>query len=231
MYIIAELHPMYGAFKQIQQDNYPFKRAFESYLVSVSQLGMALKLPVDLLVGVIEDSLIEGRLPNIPYGDEAIKFKFTIDQPVVETYFDSTFGRMEKPLKHKRSILLLIRMTLRLSEVYGTSLSRLTARIERLRRELSEEQMEEPVFTPKPATPKPVSGGRVKLEPKKLGPTVVDNTVDNVDNQMEEQTDTSSSVLKRLAKLTEEGDRLLHPETEEEPPVVETNPALADFFG
>jgi hypothetical protein len=225
MYIIAELHPMYGAFKQIQQDNYPFKRAFESYLVSISQLGMTLKLPVDLLVGVIEDSLIEGRLPNIPYGDEAIKFKFTIDQPVVETYFDSTFGRMEKPLKHKRSILLLIRMTLRLSEVYGTSLSRLTARIERLRKELSEESAEEPVFTPKPATPKPISGRRVKLEP-----AIVDNVVDTVDNKEDEHTDTSSSVLKRLEKLTEEGDRLLHPE-EEEPPVVETNPALADFFG
>lgn len=237
MYIIAELHPMYGAFKQIQTDNYPFKHAFTSYLLSISRLGMEQKLPVDQLVGFLEDSLIEGRLPDIPHGETPIKFKFTIDQPLIEQYFDSTFGYQEKPLTHKRSILLLIRMTLRLSEVYGTSLARLTARIERLRRETMEADVtacEVPESNPEPtpSTTKPVKqvrGKRVKISPERLS---VDNSVETVDNQpkpSEEPSVTSSNMLERLERLTKEGEKLLN--KEEDSPIVETNPALSDFFG
>lgn len=244
MYIIAELHPMYGAFKQIQTDNYPFKHAFTAYLLSISRLGMERKLPVDQLVGFLEDSLIEGRLPDIPHGETPIKFKFTIDQPLVEQYFDSTFGYQEKPLTHKRSILLLIRMTLRLSEVYGTSLARLTARIERLRRETMEADVtacEVPESNPEPtpSTTKPVKqvrGKRVKISPERLSVDnsveKVDNSVETVDNQpkpSEEPSVTSSNMLERLERLTKEGEKLLN--KEEDSPIVETNPALSDFFG
>lgn len=245
MYIIAELHPMYGAFKQIQKDNYPFKHAFESYLFSMSQLGMDLQLPVDALVGFLEDSLIEGRLPDIPQGETPIKFKFTIDQPLIEQYFDSTFGRQAKPLTHKRSILLIIRMTLRLSEVYGTSLARLTTRIERLRMECMEQKSGDPAkrpmdtttfYTPdqehKEAKAQPIKSSRgncVKISPATVPVTSKTDSV--VPPSASEATSnvSSSTVLKRLERLTEEGEKLLS--KEDDPPVVETNPALLDFFG
>lgn len=251
MYIIAELHPMYGAFKQIQKDNYPFIHTFTSYLLSISQLGMERQLPVDALVGFIEDSLIEGRLPDIPNGDSPIKFKFSIDQPLIQEYFDSTFGYREKPWSHKRSLLLIIRMTLRLSEVYGTSLARLTTRIQRLLQEPApvltasvsttrprrkKQQTSEDQVLPPTTSAKPASGNRVKLSPDLLPsnespaePVVSKPAQDVAPKEVEESTASSSTVLKRLERLTEEGEKLL--QREEELPVVETNPALSDFFG
>ena len=118
MYIIAKLPALYGRFHQLQEENYPFRRAFETYLETISRLGLTLSEGPERLIGMIENSLFEGdRLPDIPEGDQPIQFRFSIDNPVIEEYFG------QSDLTNKMIVTLIIRMTLRLSEKYGNSLS------------------------------------------------------------------------------------------------------------
>lgn len=42
MYIVAKLPASYGRFHQLQEENYPFRRAFERYLEAIAALGLAL---------------------------------------------------------------------------------------------------------------------------------------------------------------------------------------------
>ena len=129
MYISANLPPLYGRFNQLKEENYPFKHSFVSYLEAISRLGFSKDLEIDKVVGLIENSLLKGkRLPDIPRGDEAVKFRFTTENPTIIKYFE------KNELSNKTAILLIVRMTLRLSEVFGTSLFRLTELIEELSR-------------------------------------------------------------------------------------------------
>lgn len=204
MYIIAKLPALYGRFHQLQEENYPFRRAFETYLETISRLGLTLSEGPERLIGIIENSLFEGdRLPDIPEGDQPIQFRFSIDNPVIEEYFG------QSDLTNKMIVTLIIRMTLRLSEKYGNSLSRLTLLIEELMPE--EEQAEE---RPKVRIAKPRQTEVPKVEHKPI--------------------QSESDVLERLSALTRKGDQLLE-EPEKEPEeeaetVVHTNPALSSFL-
>lgn len=204
MYIIAKLPALYGRFHQLQEENYPFRRAFETYLETISRLGLTLSEGPERLIGMIENSLFEGdRLPDIPEGDQPIQFRFSIDNPVIEEYFG------QSDLTNKMIVTLIIRMTLRLSEKYGNSLSRLTLLIEELMPE--EEQAEE---RPKVRIAKPKQKEVPKVERKPI--------------------QSESDVLERLSALTRKGDQLLE-EPEKEPEeetetVVHTNPALSSFL-
>ena len=201
MYIIAKLPALYGRFHQLQEENYPFRRAFETYLETISLLGLTLSEGPERLIGMIENSLFEGdRLPDIPEGDQPIQFRFSIDNPVIEEYFG------QSDLTNKMIVTLIIRMTLRLSEKYGNSLSRLTLLIEELMPE--EEQAEE---RPKIRIAKPRQTEVPKVEHKPI--------------------QSESDVLERLSALTRKGDQLLEEEPEEEAEtVVHTNPALSSFL-
>lgn len=201
MYIIAKLPALYGRFHQLQEENYPFRRAFETYLETISRLGLTLSEGPERLIGMIENSLFEGdRLPDIPEGDQPIQFRFSIDNPVIEEYFG------QSDLTNKMIVTLIIRMTLRLSEKYGNSLSRLTLLIEELMPE--EEQAEE---RPKVRIAKPKQTEVPKVEHKPI--------------------QSESDVLERLSALTKKGDQLLEEEPEEEAEtVVHTNPALSSFL-
>lgn len=201
MYIIAKLPALYGRFHQLQEENYPFRRAFETYLETISRLGLTLSEGPERLIGMIENSLFEGdRLPDIPEGDQPIQFRFSIDNPVIEEYFG------QSDLTNKMIVTLIIRMTLRLSEKYGNSLSRLTLLIEELMPE--EEQAEE---RPKVRIAKPKQKEVPKVEHKPI--------------------QSESDVLERLSALTKKGDQLLEEEPEEEAEtVVHTNPALSSFL-
>lgn len=201
MYIIAKLPALYGRFHQLQEENYPFRRAFETYLETISRLGLTLSEGPERLIGMIENSLFEGdRLPDIPEGDQPIQFRFSIDNPVIEEYFG------QSDLTNKMIVTLIIRMTLRLSEKYGNSLSRLTLLIEELMPE--EEQAEE---RPKVRITKPKQTEVPKAERKPI--------------------QSESDVLERLSALTRKGDQLLEEEPEEEAEtVVHTNPALSSFL-
>lgn len=201
MYIIAKLPALYGRFHQLQEENYPFRRAFETYLETISRLGLTLSEGPERLIGMIENSLFEGdRLPDIPEGDQPIQFRFSIDNPVIEEYFG------QSDLTNKMIVTLIIRMTLRLSEKYGNSLSRLTLLIEELMPE--EEQAEE---RPKVRITKPKQTEVPKVEHKPI--------------------QSESDVLERLSALTKKGDQLLEEEPEEETEtVVHTNPALSSFL-
>ena len=204
MYIIAKVPALYGRFHQLQEENYPFRRAFETYLETISRLGLTLSEGPERLIGMIENSLFEGdRLPDIPEGDQPIQFRFSIDNPVIEEYFG------QSDLTNKMIVTLIIRMTLRLSEKYGNSLSRLTLLIEELMPE--EEQAEE---RPKIRIAKPRQTEVPKVEHKPI--------------------QSESDVLERLSALTRKGDQLLE-EPEKEPEeeaetVVHTNPALSSFL-
>lgn len=201
MYIIAKLPALYGRFHQLQEENYPFRRAFETYLETISRLGLTLSEGPERLIGMIENSLFKGdRLPDIPEGDQPIQFRFSIDNPVIEEYFG------QSDLTNKMIVTLIIRMTLRLSEKYGNSLSRLTLLIEELMPE--EEQAEE---RPKVRIAKPKQTEVPKAKRKPI--------------------QSESDVLERLSALTKKGDQLLEEEPEEEAEtVVHTNPALSSFL-
>lgn len=206
MYIAANLPPFYGQFKKIQRDNYPFSVTFVSYLEAIARLGLELKMDVDLLVGVIEDSLLkEDRLPDIPEGNEPVKFRFSTDSKIIQEYFDGS------SLTNKKIILLIIRTTLRLSERFGTSLARLTRMVAGL-------GTEETVIEPIKREPKPkVRLVKQPVKEREIEPETA--------SEPEEEND----VLKRLEALTEKGDKLLS-EGEAGETVVTTNPFLNDFL-
>lgn len=214
MYITANLPPLYGKFNQIRRDNYPFRNAFVSYLETIARLGLSLQMDADLLVGVIEDALLrDDRLPDIPEGTENVKFRFSIENETVETYFKNS------ELSNKTIVMVVIRMTLRLSAKFGTSLSRLTRMISEIHPDTGAEwEIREPAAPreEKEATGKPaVPGIRItKKEPKRP------------------EAEPALDLSRRLENLTKRAEEVLESaEAESEGiPVVETNPFLNDFL-
>lgn len=233
MYISANLPPLYGRFNQLKEENYPFKHSFVSYLEAISRLGFSKDLEIDKVVGLIENSLLKGkRLPDIPRGDEAVKFRFTTENPTVIKYFE------KNELSNKTAILLIVRMTLRLSEVFGTSLFRLTELIEELN-DTGDEEFEEQIIEesmPIRIKKKPVPYKEPVEEPvqEPVKEPIKEPVQDEVqDVEPEESPKPEVDVVSRLEALVERGEELLQDsdnegETEDVP--VETNPLLADFF-
>lgn len=230
MYITANLPPFYGRFNQIRRDNYPFRNIFGTYLEAICTLGLSLQVDADLLVGIIEDTLLpDMRLPDIPEGDELVKFRFTLENETVKTYFAGS------ELSNKTIIMLVIRMTLRLSERFGTSLSRLTRLITSIPAEGAPDARPVVEQLPKPETPK------LALRITKKRETALPGTAEREESKREPKLEPALSgtaerepekdpgdVIKRLEELTEKGDQLIAEGAA--PTVVETNPYLVDFL-
>ena len=230
MYISANLPPLYGRFLQIKEENYPFKHSFVSYLEAISRLGMAYDMDVDKTVGLIENTLLkDNRLPDIPRGDQPVKFRFTTDNMIVTEYFESSH------LANKTAVLLIIRMTLRLSEVFGTSLTEL---IEHIDRDDSAIPVEEPM--PIHIRKKPVVHPTTPV--KEPEPVIEEEPeLKQVEEPQAAKGKEEPDLMSRLSSLVERGEELLQEEKEDvpagdddgkedEPVSVATNPLLSDFL-
>lgn len=197
MYITAKLPTMFGTFNAIKRENYPFSLVFTTYLETICSLGLTKNMDVDGLTGWIEDALLgEDRLPDIPEGDEPVLFRYRVENETIETYFGNSL------FTNKNVVLFIIRMTLRLSEVFGRSLPRLT----RLIAGLSEEALPEP----KPVKRRLEEGPKLKTTKR-------------------ERVQKEPDAIDRLAALVEKGDQMLSGMAEPEN-VVATNPYLNDFL-
>lgn len=121
MYISIKLPPSFGSFNKLRKENYPFNNLFTSYLAAISRLGLSLQMDVDELVGYIEDRVFDGkRVPDIPDGNEPVNVRYKTEDPDVVKYIS------DSSLTNRMAVMYIARMTLRLSEAYGTSLLRLT---------------------------------------------------------------------------------------------------------
>ena len=201
MYIVAKLPASYGRFHQLQEENYPFRRAFERYLEAIAALGLALDADPETTIGIIENALFPGeRLPDLPEGGAPVQFRFSVDNPTIQKFFQST------DLTNKTIVTLVIRMTLRLSLKYGNSLSRLTLLIEGLTAEDAPHKVS--VSVPVRETP----------------------TEEEPSGSIQSESDVVKR-LKNLAKKGDAmiAERKKDEEGEGET-VVQTNPALADFL-
>lgn len=208
MRIRSRLPKTYGAFKTIQKDNHPFRQNFKEYLEVIASLGLAKNLSVNDTTGYIEDVLFKGeRIPDIPEGTTPGEFDMGEASQIVSDFYN------KQTMSTSEVTLTIVRMTLRLSVKFGTSLQRLKYQIENIANDI-------PVIEPKPE-PRP--------EPK---PSVTPEIVISEPEQTE-QVETPDDIVKRLEALAQRGSQIA-PVIEDEPEgsetVVTTNPALADFF-
>lgn len=250
MYIYASLPRSYGAFNQIRKDNYPFNRLFPKYLKTLVKLGRNNEMDIFSLLGYVENELFEeDKLPDLPASKETLNFRFAIEDEFIEEYY------REQDLTNKMITQMIIRSTIRLSEVYGTSLSRLGALITSIDDEEDRNQ----------SLPNIKERVRIKETQK---PTTTKNTnhapvEEPIPEQVEEELDeeegfdgedaSRSELLKKIDELTKKSSELVARaerrdaiELEEltalddsdepddsidsEDKVVETNPYLKDFL-
>ena len=225
MYISIKLPPEFGSFNKLQAENYPFNALFTEYLAAISRLGMEKGMDVGELVGWIEDTVFEGRrLPDVPEGGEAVNIRYRTDDKDVAAYIGGGGST------NRMAVMWIARMTLRLSEEYGTSLFRLTRvikdlsgatekaparkepkkRAERAVQDVSEEKG--------PVLPRVSSKGQKQEEP---GP----QPERQEENKSASAMDSARAAMEALGEL----DRLTG-QAEEEGSVVATNPALAQFL-
>lgn len=245
MYIAANLPAFYGQFNQIQKDNYPFRKAFGKYLEAFARLGLALGLDADMLTGAIEDKLFEGRrLPDMEEGTEPVKFRFPLENGAVDEYFKSS------ELTNKAIILHVIRLTVRLSAEFGTSLPRLTRMLEKLMPKDAPDVDNVDNFVDNSMP----SVRIVKVPPKETQKATQKETQEVAaapaetahepapPEKTQEETHgdalaTQDMVQEKLSGLVEKAGQLIknqkeEPEKQEDAgiPVVETNPLLANFL-
>lgn len=217
MYITAALPETYGSFQKIRDDNYPFNRNFTDYIETIVLLGQQKGLNITQLIGYIEDLLMgDERLPDIPTGEGVVKFRYSIDNDVIESYY------RKQDITNRDVTLLIIQMTLRLSVRFGTSLQRLRLQIGRL----SEVDVDAPTIQ---AEPRPVVQTTPTIKPLVEQPKPVEPVVEQP-AQTKEDTESVPDVLGRLAKLTERSAQLAADVVETEDVTVETNPALGSFI-
>lgn len=225
MYISIKLPPEFGSFNKLQAENYPFNALFTEYLAAISRLGMEKGMDVGELVGWIEDTVFEGRrLPDVPEGGEAVNIRYRTDDKDVAAYIGGSGST------NRMAVMWIARMTLRLSEEYGTSLFRLTRvikdlsgapekvparkepkkRVERAVQDASEEK--------RPVLPRVSSKGQKQEEPEAQPER-------QEENKTASAMDSARAAMEALGEL----DRLTG-QAEEEGSVVATNPALAQFL-
>lgn len=246
MYVVASLPVQYGQFNRIKEDNYPFQSAFVSYLEAFCSLGLALSMDAAALTGYIEERLFKGRrLPDIVPGNAPVKFRFPVSNATVERYFRDAAG-----MKNKTAVLHVVRMTLRLSAEYGTSLARLTHLLRSLAAEGQGACAQEDAVVDKSVknVEKPRSAGKKHSQD-------VDNHVDSyADAQVRQPLEPADAdapaagkgpgpqkpaepakeqVLEKLNALVQKAGELSGTPAAGpggSAPVVETNPLLSDFF-
>ena len=196
MYIVGNLPSRYGAFKDLQADNYPFNKVFTKYLEAICGLGLKLGLDIDFLMGYIEDALLgSGRLPDVPAGNAPVRFRYKVENETIEQYVkDSQYSA-------RVAVTMVVRTTLRLSQVFGTSLPRLT----KLVTEIEWSAQDEDVPEAKPPVMQEPQVRTRKSAAKK-------DTID------------------RLKALTNEGNKVLQKAPPAPENVVATNPLLNDFY-
>ena len=211
-----------GRFRILQEDNYPFNQMFGRYLGQICSLGLSLSLTVEDLVGYIEDRLFEGkRLPDIPEGSEDISIRIRVEDADVEEYY--TWNK-DQGISRKWTTLYLLRMTLRLAEGYGTSLSRLTRLIQGLGEEEPERERKE--------APERPSGFRVSHKAviqEEVPETLPEKVPVREEEAPEREEETVAASAKKSAQAAKEALKELTSLTEES--VVETNPLLSQFGG
>lgn len=245
MYISANLPERYGVFNRIRKDNFPFNQTFSQYIELIAKIGIHHNLNIVEVIGFIEDGIMgDERLPDIPEGDEPVKFRFKTDSDVTQQYYQS------QNMTNRQITMLIIMMTLRLSEKYGTSLYRIYSKIEAVSELPGQKQMvrknkpeAKAPANEKPVTQKPkltikkkkrvapksttVVDEPDKVEPDKVEP---DKVEPNIAEEIE-QAPKADDIVSRLTKLTKQGEKLLDTKDDDgEDVVVKTNPALGDFF-
>lgn len=214
VYIACQLPEEYGAFRQIQKENYPFNHTFEAYLNAVAQLGLNKGLMIDDLVGFIEDGIYQDKrvsdIPLSPKKSKTITFRMKTYDPVITDYYQ------QQELVNRHVTLLLIRMTLRLSSVCGMSLSRLTYKVKTLM-DTSQHIESIPVKTT-------ISKNKVTDAPKANDTA---NTIKTAAKKAEQEKK-KQEVAQRLESLVKKGDEAL--KQEEQSITVNANPMLAGFL-
>lgn len=235
MYISVKLPSEFGYFNRLRKENYPFNKLFTRYLAAISRLGIDLSMDVDELVGYIEDKIFEDRrLPDIPDGDEPVNFRYKTDDPDVMKYIG------ESSLTNRMAVMYIVRMTLRISAAYGTSLFRLINLISTLQSS-----------SKKPVKAKEQVKTKVEQEPKQNVPVVTERVTKSVDepkismprvsskaptqepdplpiqeskpSSVKASAEAAKAAVSQLAELTAQVDA-------DNMPIVETNPLLNDFF-
>lgn len=225
MYISIKLPPEFGSFNKLQAENYPFNALFTEYLAAISRLGMEKGMDVGELVGWIEDTVFEGRrLPDVPEGGEAVNIRYRTDDKDVAAYIGGSGST------NRMAVMWIARMTLRLSEEYGTSLFRLTRVIKDLsgapekvpaRKEPKkrvERAVQDAPEEKRPVLPRVSSKGQKQEEPEAQPER-------QEENKTASAMDSARAAMEALGEL----DRLTG-QAEEEGSVVATNPALAQFL-
>lgn len=210
MYIAGRLPNEYGAFKQIQRENYPFNHTFETYLSTLSQIGLDYQFNIDELVGFIEDGIYKDAcVSDIPIGDEPIEFRLKTNNPVIMSYYQS------QNISNRHVTLLLIRMTLRLSVVCGNSLSRITYKAKALA--TTEHVIDKATASVMTATPSHIQQNASSSEIN-----VIADTLPSIPETKRKE------MAQRLESLVKKGDEVL--EQGEQIATVAKNPMLAGFM-
>lgn len=230
MYIYANLPESYGSFYQIQQDNYPFNRIFHKYIQQLVHIGIEKDLDIFSLIGYVEHGLSgEGRLPDPPEGDRSINFRFSIEDEQVEDYYK------KQDLSNKMITQMIVRMTIRLADEYGTSLSRIATMIAGID---GQEQTPAPPTETNTHKIRPAiritEQQKTKEKPNPSRMPTKKAKKKGVDKEealeAERQASAESERLKRKLEELQQKQEKMKVE-EEEDQVVKTNPHLADFFG
>lgn len=229
MYIYANLPKSYGSFYQIQQDNYPFNRIFHKYIRVLVDIGIEKELDIFSLIGYVEHGLSgDERLPDTPDGDRGINFRFSIEDEIVEDYYK------EQDLSNKMITQMIVRMTIRLADEYGTSLSRIATMINQIEDQTIRQPQAKPAKRAKPSIR--ISNQPVKTVAEEGTEEGNDDLIEEIDEEeaddiIEEQKTSAESerLRKKLEELQKKQEELTAEEDDDQ--VVTTNPHLADFFG
>jgi len=249
LYISASLPERYGVFNDIRKDNFPFNQTFSKYVELIAQIGINHKMSIVEVIGYIEDGLMgDERLPDIPEGDEPVQFRFKTDSDIIEQFYKA------QEMTNRQVTMLIIMMTLRLSNRYGTSLHRIYSRIEAVsgfskQKKRAIHRADRHVQT-EPVVEKPKPTVQIKKK-KRVVPKEdvmneeIDQEEDVVETEPEEETvqkdiaqdevtqeelPPTDDLLARMERLANKGQQLLGKKDEHDDVVVETNPALGDFF-
>lgn len=247
MYISVKLPSEFGYFNRLRKENYPFNKLFTAYLAAVSRLGIDLSMDVDELVGYIEDRIFEGtRLPDVPDGNEPVNFRYKTDDPDVMKYIG------ESSLTNRMAVMYIVRMTLRISAAYGTSLFRLMNLINTLR-----PSAETPKLPKKPVKVKEQVRQKSEPVPKQEEVAVTGTVTKSADepaipmprvsnkapiqepaslpisetkpSSVKASAEAAKAAVSQLAELTAQVDAVTD-ENAGDMPIVETNPLLNEFL-
>ena len=245
MYISANLPERYGVFNTIRKDNFPFNQTFSQYVELIAQIGIYHKMNIVEVIGYIEDGIMgDERLPDIPEGNETVQFRFKTDSDVIEQFYKA------QELTNRQVTMLIIMMTLRLSNRYGTSLHRIYSRIEAVSG--FSKQKKRAIHTDRrvqvePVVEKPKPNVQIKKKKRVVPKEDVENDEPEEDvvetepkedveetepkeEAVQEESPPADDIVARMERLTKQGQQLLGKKDEHDDVVVETNPALGDFF-